>query len=46
VDAKRLLAVRVDKPSASYQNYALSPDGAQLAVLSQSEIQLIPVPQQ
>jgi hypothetical protein len=44
-DAKRLLAARVDKPSASYENYAVSSDGAQLAVLSQSEIQLIPVPQ-
>jgi hypothetical protein len=43
-DGKRLLAVRVDEPSSSHESYALSPDGAQLAVLSQSEIRLIPVP--
>jgi hypothetical protein len=45
-DGKRLLAVRVDDPTASHGNYALSPDGAQLAVVSQSQIRLIPVPSQ
>ncbi len=43
-DGKRLLAVRMDAPSASRESYAVSPDGTQLAVLSQSEIQLIPMP--
>ena len=43
VDGKRLLAVHVDDPSASNGSYALSPDGAQLALLSQSQIQVIPV---
>jgi hypothetical protein len=40
-DGKRLHAVRVQYPSASYGSYAVSPDGAQLAVLSQTKIQLI-----
>ena len=43
-DGGRLLTVRVDEPTASHGGYALSPDGAQLAILSQSQIQLIPVP--
>jgi hypothetical protein len=43
-DGKRLLAVRLDEPSTSHESYAISPDGARLAVLSQSKIQLIPVP--
>jgi hypothetical protein len=41
---ERRLTFRVDEPNASHGGYALSPDGAQLAVLSQSQIQLIPVP--
>ena len=43
-DGKRLLAVRVNDPLASHDSYALSPDGGQLAVLSESEIQFFPVP--
>jgi hypothetical protein len=43
-DGKRLLAVRVKDPVASYDSYALSPDGDQLAVLSASEIKFFPVP--
>ena len=43
-DGKRLLAVRVKDPVASYDSYALSPDGNQLAVLSASEIKFFPVP--
>jgi hypothetical protein len=43
-DGKRLLAVHVDEPITSHGGYALSPDGTQLAVLSQSQIQLYPVP--
>lgn len=40
-DGKRLHAVRVQNPSASYGSYAVSPDGTQLAVLSQTQIRLI-----
>ena len=43
IDGKRMLAVHVDDPSASNGSYALSPDGTQLALLSQSQIQVIPV---
>ncbi|HEY1985939.1 MAG TPA: hypothetical protein VGG85_11040 [Terracidiphilus sp.] len=43
-DKKRLLAVNLTDPVASYDNYAVSPDGAQLAVLSQSQIQIFPLP--
>lgn len=43
-DGKRVLAVRVDDPTASNGNYAVSPDGAQIALLSQSQIMVIPVP--
>jgi hypothetical protein len=43
-DGKRLLAVRVKAPIASRGGYALSPDGAQLAVLSGEEIELFAVP--
>jgi len=45
-DGKRLLSVRVDDPSTSRASYALSPDGAQLAVLSGTEIKVFPVPEQ
>jgi hypothetical protein len=41
---KRILAVSLTDPVASYDSYALSPDGTQLAVLSQSQIQIYPVP--
>jgi hypothetical protein len=44
VNKKRILAVNLTDPVASYDNYALSPDGTQLAVLSQSQIQIYPVP--
>jgi len=43
-DGKRLFAVRVDAPIAANDSYALSPDGSQLAVLSQSQIQFFSVP--
>jgi len=43
-DGKRLLAVHVGEPVASHGGYALSPDGSQLAVLSESQIQFFPLP--
>lgn len=43
-DGKRVLTVRVKDPVASHDNYALSPDGGQLAVLSESQIKFFPVP--
>lgn len=43
-DGKRLFAARVDQPAASYNSYALSPDGSQLAVLAGSQIRFFPVP--
>lgn len=45
-DGKRLLAVRIKEPVASRGGYALSPDGSQLAVLSGSQINFVPVPVQ
>lgn len=45
-DGKRLLAVRIKEPVASHGDYAFSPDGSQLAVLSGSDIQFFPVPAQ
>lgn len=45
-DGKRLFAVRVDEPSASHGSYAVSPDGVHLAILTQSQIQLTPLPAQ
>jgi hypothetical protein len=41
---KRLMAARVDDPVAAQNSFALSPDGKQLAVLSQSQIQVFDVP--
>jgi hypothetical protein len=43
-DRKRLLSVSVEEPVASLGAYALSPDGASLAVLSQSKILIFPMP--
>jgi hypothetical protein len=43
-DGKRLLGVRVASPSPSRDNYALAPDGAQLAVLSREQISVYSVP--
>ncbi|HWE87658.1 MAG TPA: hypothetical protein VG267_22135 [Terracidiphilus sp.] len=43
-DGKRLLSVRVKEPVTSHGSYALSADGAALAVLSGTEIQLFQVP--
>jgi hypothetical protein len=43
-DRKRILTVRVEEPITSHGGYALSPDGSQLAVLSQSQIQFFPLP--
>jgi hypothetical protein len=43
-DGKRLLAVSVEEPGTSHGDYALSPDGSQLAILAGSEIRLFPVP--
>lgn len=43
-DGKRLEAVRVNEPPASYGGFALSPDGSALAVLSGSQIKLFPIP--
>ncbi len=43
VDGRRLLVVRVSDPVASHDTYALSPDGVQLAVLSDSQIQFFPI---
>jgi hypothetical protein len=45
VNKKRILAVNLTDPVASYDSYALSPDGTQLAVLSQSKIEIYPVPE-
>jgi hypothetical protein len=42
-DKKRLLDVNLNEPVASYDSCALSPDGAHLAVLSQSQIQFFPL---
>jgi hypothetical protein len=44
VDRKHLLAVNLSEPVASFGSYALSSDGAQLAILSQSQIQIFHVP--
>ena len=43
-DGKRLLAVRINDPVASHDTYALSPDGDQLAILSESQIKFFSVP--
>lgn len=43
-DGKRLLAVRVKEPTASRGAYAISRDGSQLAVLSNSQIQFFALP--
>lgn len=43
-DAKRLLAVNVRQPAPSHGDYALAPDGSELAVLSGSEIEFFQVP--
>jgi hypothetical protein len=43
-DGKRLLSVIVPRPVASRTSYALSSDGAQLAVVSGAEIKLFAVP--
>jgi len=44
-DGKRLFGVHVGSPSSSRDGYALSPDGAQLAVLTRDQITLYSVPQ-
>jgi hypothetical protein len=43
-DGKRLLSVSVNEPVTSRGSYALSPDGAELAVLSGTEIKVFSVP--
>lgn len=43
-DGKRLMTARVKDPVASHGTYALSPDGTQLAVLSESQISFFVVP--
>lgn len=43
-DGKRLLGVRVGAPSSSRDNYALAPNGAQLAVLTREQISVYSVP--
>ena len=43
-DGKRLLAVRTPEPASSRNDYALSPDGSQLAILSGSQIKFFPIP--
>jgi hypothetical protein len=43
-DGKRILTIRVKDPVASRDVFALSPDGDQLAVLSESAIKFFPVP--
>ncbi len=43
-DGKRLLGVRVGSPSSSRDGYALSSDGAHLAVLTREEIAIYSVP--
>jgi hypothetical protein len=43
-DGKRLLSVIVPQPVSSRTSYALSSDGAQLAVVSGAEIKLFTVP--
>jgi hypothetical protein len=43
-DGKRLLGVRVGAPSSSRDNYALAPNGDQLAVLTRQQISVYSVP--
>ena len=43
-DGKRLLDVRVGAPSSSRDNYALAPNGSQLAVLTREQISVYSVP--
>jgi hypothetical protein len=42
-DGKRLSAFRVDEPTTSRGGFSLSPDGAQIAVISNSQIQFFPL---
>ena len=44
-DGKRLLSVRLNEPVTSHASYALSGDGAELAVLTATRIQLFSVPE-
>jgi len=41
---KRLFAAHVDGPTTSHGDFALSPDGAQLAVLTDAQIQFFALP--
>jgi hypothetical protein len=43
-DGKRLAAIRAGAPAPSHDGYSLSPDGAQLAILSGAQISIYPVP--
>jgi hypothetical protein len=43
-DGKKLITARIKDPVASHGTYALSPDGSQLAVLSESQISFFAVP--
>jgi hypothetical protein len=43
-DGKRVLAVRVKEPATSHSSYALSADGSQIALLSESQIKFFSVP--
>ncbi|WP_348263365.1 hypothetical protein P8935_02150 [Telmatobacter sp. DSM 110680] len=43
-DGRRLTTVRLQSPPPSHGGYALSPDGAQLAVIADAKVNLFPVP--
>jgi hypothetical protein len=43
-DGRRLTSVRLQTPPPSHGAYALSPDGAQLAVIADAKVNLFPVP--
>lgn len=42
-DGKPLAAIRTDAPPPSHDGYSLSPDGAQIAVLADGQIEIYPV---
>jgi hypothetical protein len=44
VDGRRLFEVRIGAPSSSRNNYALAPDGSQLAVLTREQISIYSMP--
>jgi hypothetical protein len=43
-DGKRLSTIRTEAPAPSHDGYCLSPDGSQIAVLADGQINIFPVP--